>query len=106
MHEIAIANNIIDEAKKYGNVQKIILEIGELAHVPCNEFIATLKSLINWDIVYEEKKAIAKCECGFNGHPKIVDRGHDSFLIECPECKSVPDVLNGTEIILKKVVVE
>jgi len=106
VHETVIANKIIEDAKKYGLVRKIYLEIGELAPVPPNELIECLNKLVEWKINSKIIKAKAKCKCGFSGHPKILERGHDSFFIECPKCKKMPTLLDGTEIKILKVVVK
>ncbi|MFH1173716.1 MAG: hydrogenase/urease maturation nickel metallochaperone HypA [archaeon] len=106
MHETVIAMNIIEEAKKHGKVKELHLEIGELAHVPAHELMACLERLVDWELHHREKKARVKCTCGFHGHPTILERGHDSFMIECPSCKGMPELIEGTEIVIKKVVVE
>ena len=106
MHETVIANNIINEAKKHGKVKEIFLEIGELAHVPANELLECLHSLADWKINSKEIPAKVKCVCGFKGHPAILERGHDSFLIECPKCKNIPELVDGKDIKITKVVVE
>ncbi len=106
MHETVIANNIINEAKKQGDVTQIYLEIGELAHVPGYELLECLERLVPWKINSKEIKAKVECSCGFKGHPKILERGHDSFFIECPKCTQVPDLIDGKDIILIKVIVK
>jgi Zn finger protein HypA/HybF involved in hydrogenase expression len=106
MHETVIARGIIKEAEKHGKVKSIELEIGELAHVPSHELLECLETLVKWKITSKEKKAKIKCKCGFEGHPKILERGHDFFFIECPKCKNVPGLLEGTEIKIIKVDVD
>jgi Zn finger protein HypA/HybF involved in hydrogenase expression len=98
MHETIIAENIVNEAKRHGEVEEISLEIGELAHVPGEELIECLRKLVDWKIAWTEHPAKVKCACGFVGHPNVLERGHDSFLIECPECQSVPELLEGTDV--------
>lgn len=105
MHETVIAQNIIVEALKHGRVKEIHLELGELGHVPPEELLMCIKTLVTWKIHSTIAKAEVKCSCGFKGHPTILERGHDSFIIECPKCKSMPEILKGTDIILKRVVV-
>ena len=105
MHETIIADSIINEARRHGAVKIIYLEIGELAHVPESELIGCLRRLVKWKIYSKEKKAKVKCKCGFMGHPKILERGHDSFLVECPKCKRIPKLVDGTQIKILKVVV-
>ncbi len=106
MHETVIANNIITEAKKHGEVKDIYLEIGELAHIPKSDLLECIKKLVKWKIHAEEKKAEVKCACGFSGEPKILDRGHDYFFIECPECKKIPELIDGKDIKIVKVIVK
>src|SRR3989338_909752 len=106
MHETVIARNIIQEAEKHGNVRNIFLEIGELGPVPPHELIECLRELVKWEINPRIIKAEVKCKCGFRGHPKILERGHDSFFIECPRCKKVPELVDGKDIKITKVIVD
>jgi Zn finger protein HypA/HybF involved in hydrogenase expression len=106
MHETIIARNIITEAEKHGDILELHLEIGELAHVPKEELLACLQTLVPWSIIAREKKAECECLCGYTGPPVILERGHDSFLIECPECASMPSLTEGTDIKILKVVVK
>ena len=103
MHETAIAHSIISKAKEQGEVEDIYLEIGELAHVPMPELLSCMKGLVPWNIHAIEKKAIIECSCGFKGSPIILEKGHDFFLIECPECHTTPDVVEGKDIRITKV---
>ncbi len=106
MHETAIANGIISEVEKHGNVREISLEIGELAHVPAKDLLGCLEKLVDWKINHSEIKADSLCSCGYRGPPKILQRGHDSFMIECPDCKSIPELRGGTEIKILSVMVD
>lgn len=106
MHETVIANNIIKEAKKYGKVKEIFLEIGELGHVPAQELMECLEKMVKWKINSKEITAEVRCECGFEGHPIILERGHDSFMIECPECQETPKLIKGTDIKIVRVIVD
>lgn len=106
MHETIIAQNIIKEAEKHGQIEEIHLEIGELAHVPAHELTECLDKLVKWKINYDEIPAKVKCNCSFEGYPTILERGHDSFLIECPDCKSVPELIGGKDIKIVKVKVK
>lgn len=106
MHETAIAHAIIEEAKKHGKVESVELELGELGHVPPQELVECIERLVPWKVVWSEKKAVVKCTCGFHGHPKVIERGHDHFMIECPRCGETPQLLSGTEFKIIKVVVE
>ena len=106
MHETLIATNIINEAKKHGEVSELYLEIGELADIPPKDLIKTLKAMVEWKIHFTEKQAFTSCGCGFSGHPTILERTHNAFVIECPECKSVPIPKEGTDIKIQKIVVD
>lgn len=106
MHETIIANRIIEEASRHGKVREIHLEIGELAHVPASDLLKCLKELVGWKIISSDEAAKARCDCGFEGHPDILDRGHDYFYIECPRCRNIPDLVKGQDIKIMKVVVD
>ena len=106
MHETIVANDIINKAKEQGNVKAITVEVGDLAHLPANELKQTLTAMVNWKIDIIEKKAKIKCSCGYKGEPKILEKGHDSTVFVCPKCNSVPDILDGKDIILKEVIVD
>lgn len=106
MHETVFAHKIITEAKNQGNVKEIDIEIGELAHVPAQELLACLKQLVPWNIISSTKEAKIQCDCGFIGHPTILERGHDFYFIECPKCSEVSEPIEGTDIKLLRVVVE
>ncbi|MFH1133419.1 MAG: hydrogenase/urease maturation nickel metallochaperone HypA [Nanoarchaeota archaeon] len=103
MHETAIAVGIIREAERHGRVLELDLEIGELAHVPAHELVEALRRMIPWKVHHTEKPARVRCACGFIGHPTVLERGHDAFLIECPDCKAIPDIVDGTDIKIVKV---
>ncbi|MCP3682432.1 MAG: hypothetical protein GY861_07040 [bacterium] len=106
MHESAIANRIIEEAKQQGDVKAIKIEVGELAKITADELSETMGNLVDWKIECYTKKAKVKCVCGYEGEPKITERGHDFVLFVCPECGEIPDVLEGKDLITKEVVVE
>lgn len=106
MHETIISRNIIEEASKQGKVKGIVVEVGELGYLPGYELEPTLKTLVDWDVKIIERKAVVSCSCGFKGGPKILQRGHDMCLFECPNCGKVPKILEGDQIRLISVEVE
>ena len=106
MHETVIADSIIKEAKRHGDVKEIYLEIGALAHIPKDDLLECMKKLVSWNIHATERKAKVRCKCGFTGEPKILDRGHDYFFIKCPKCRKVPEIIDGKDIRILSVVVE
>ena len=103
MHETVIANKIIEDAKQHGEIKSAVIEVGELAHITAEELRETLSNMVNWNITITEKKAKVNCDCGYEGTPKIIERKHDLIYFECPECGKVPNVLEGSQIILKEV---
>lgn len=107
MHETIIANKIIEKAKEHGSVTKIVIEVGDLAHLPASDMKEVMEKLTNWEVDVRSVKANVKCSCGFIGEPKILEHSHDMTIYECPKCKKIPnEVLSGGEIILKEVEVE
>jgi|TARA_Y100000310_G_scaffold345817_1_gene470420 Zn finger protein HypA/HybF involved in hydrogenase expression len=103
MHETIIAQKIIEDAKKHGEIKSAVIEVGEIAHITAKELKETLTDMVSWSITVTEKKAKVKCSCGYEGEPKIIERKHDLVYFECPECGKVPSVLEGSQIILKEV---
>ena len=107
MHETIIAREIIDKANEKGKVKAIKVEVGEMGHLPAKEFYETISTLVDWKIDMVEKEGKVKCSCGFVGRPKILERGHDVCIFECPSCCGVPEeILEGQEIKLLEVEVE
>jgi Zn finger protein HypA/HybF involved in hydrogenase expression len=98
MHETVFARKIIEDAEKQGNVTEVYVELGELAPVPPHELLECLRSLVPWRVDSRVKQASVKCTCGFSGRPKILERGHDFFFIECPECGQVPELIDGKDV--------
>jgi len=103
MHEISIAKNIIDEAKKHGEVNSIEIDCGELAHLPAKDLEDAMKKLVKWDVKINETESIVECICGYKGRPKIIEKSHHLTLFECPKCGNLPKILKGGDIIIKKV---
>jgi Zn finger protein HypA/HybF involved in hydrogenase expression len=106
MHETVIAKQIIEEAMKHGKVKEITIEVGDIAHLPANEMKEVMQNMTKWKIIVKQKKAKVKCDCGYTGEPKIIEKKHGFVLFECPKCGSMPKVLEGEDIIIKEVKVE
>ncbi|RMF06134.1 hypothetical protein D6764_02925 [Candidatus Woesearchaeota archaeon] len=106
MHETAIARGILEEARKHGKLRKIEVEVGELAHIPAKDLEPTLREMAECEVVVRETESRVRCVCGFEGRPKIVEKGHDMTYFECPECGKVPEVLEGNQIVISNVEVE
>ncbi len=106
MHETIIAKKILKEAKekaKGKKIKSITLEVGELAHLPANELKEVLRTIADFKIIVKQVKAKVKCECGYEGPPRILAQHHDFTLFECPECSKQPKILSGTDIVLREI---
>ena len=104
MHEQTIARKIIEDAKVYGNIKSITIEVGDLAHLPAKEMKEVMEKLTDWKVKVVKKKALIVCTCGYSGEPKIISHMHDHSVYECPKCsKALPIILDGHQIILKEV---
>lgn len=108
MHEQTIAKAIIEEATKHGKVRKIVVEVGDLGHLPAHEMEEVLNTLTDWEVKVTKKKAMVKCEeCGYEGEPEILEQGHDHNVFKCSQCKAMmPTIVDGKDIILKEIEVE
>ncbi len=106
MHEMVFARRLVAEAESHGKVTRMSISVGELAHVPPEELHATLRSIVPYPVDMEIVKAAIECSCGYVGAPKILERGHDIAMYECPLCTQVPPLTSGDEIVLRNVEVE
>ena len=106
MHEQSIAQEIIAKAQEQGNVKKIVVEVGDLGHLPASEMLEVLERMVDWDVSVVEKKGVVRCDCGYYGEPRIIEKRHGGALFECPKCGGLPKVVDGGDIILKQVEVE
>jgi len=96
MHEIAICQSIIDEAKKQGATKSVVVEVGELADLSAEEVDETLKRLDSkLDPQVEYKESLVKCACGYEGKANILDKGHGFCYYNCPKCSGKPQILEG-----------
>ena len=106
MHETIIAKQIIEQAEKQGKVKSIVVEVGDLGHLPLEDLKPMMDDMVPYKVEYVKKKAKVKCSCGYEGEPKILEKGHDINIFVCPKCEKVPQVLEGDKIVLKEVEVE
>jgi len=107
MHEYTIAQKIIDDAKRNGEVKSITVEVGDLAHLSTRETKEILEKLTDWKVVVIRKQALVTCKCGYFGEPKILIHSHDNTIYECPKCGfSLPEPIKGRHIKLKEVEIE
>lgn len=107
MHETIICGKLVEEAKKYGKVLGVTIEAGELGPLSADEIEHSLSHLVDWDLDVTETPAEVRCGCGYEGRPRIVERGHDFVVFCCPVCKELsPSVVSGDQIILREVKVD
>ena len=106
MHEQSIAQQITREAQAQGEVLAIVVEVGDLAHLPAGEMREVLEKMTEWEVKVKAQKSKVKCKCGFIGEPKILQQMHDHNIYECPACAaSMPDIVEGDQIVLKEVII-
>lgn len=106
MHGIHIAGDLIATARKHGKVKKAFIEVGKIANITKNDLASQMKNLADFNFEIIEKEAKVKCECGYVGSPKVVERQHDIVIFECPSCGKTPEVIDGDKVILRSVEVE
>ena len=104
MHEQGYIDAIVRDVEDRENVRKIVLEVGELAGIEGGHLKEHVVDRFGWDVEIVEKNAVVKCECGFEGRPKILERLHDFVVFECPECGEIPEIVNGEDLKIVKVV--
>ncbi len=104
MHEQGYIDSIVRDVEDRENVVKIVLEVGELAGIEGEHLKEHVVDRFGWDVDIVEKNAVVKCECGFEGRPKILERLHDFVVFECSECGEIPEIVEGEDIKILKVV--
>ncbi|MBW2971204.1 hydrogenase maturation nickel metallochaperone HypA [Candidatus Woesearchaeota archaeon] len=103
MHETKLVTNIIEEARKQGEVKSILIEVGELAPIKPEHLKTHLAEIVDWHVEVKQVPGVVKCECGYHGKPDIMNRGHDFVLFTCPWCGDVPEIESGNQIKIKEV---
>ncbi|MFH0970463.1 MAG: hydrogenase/urease maturation nickel metallochaperone HypA [Candidatus Diapherotrites archaeon] len=99
MHEQRIINKVIQLGKLAGAKRKVRIEVGELCDISPEHLKEHLKGqIVEWEIETIYRKAKVKCSCGYSGTPRIIERGHDFVLFNCPSCGEKPIVVEGGEI--------
>jgi Zn finger protein HypA/HybF involved in hydrogenase expression len=107
MHDAVMAVQITAAVKKSAKgkpVKSVTLLLGEYSGFENHDIKGALEAVSGWKVRVEIEKASAKCSCGFTGRPKLLERGHDFCLYECPKCGKVPKLVEGGEIAVKEVV--
>lgn len=98
MHEIVIAERIIKEAKKFGDVSEVNIVLGELCNITKEELLETLGYLVTWKINIQNEESKIESSCGYSGKANIIDRGHGYCIFNCPKCDQKPNVIRGGDI--------
>lgn len=104
MHEHAIIDSVINNIKDIEKVKEAHFEVGELAGIEANHLKKHLKQKVKFKIQVKSKRSKVKCECGFKGHPKILEILHDMTIYECPKCGALPKILEGKDIKITKII--
>ncbi len=105
-HGIVFARKIIEQVpdKDKEKVKEIEIEVGELAEIGAEELKKAVEDVTGWRVIVSEMPSESQCDCGYVGRVRIRERGHHIVLYDCPKCGSVPRVIVGQDIKLKKVV--
>ncbi|MBM3234053.1 hypothetical protein FJZ19_03075 [Candidatus Pacearchaeota archaeon] len=103
MHEITFANHIINQIKEKDKVESIELEVGELAQITGDELKHAIETITGWKVVVKERPSDVNCSCGYMGRANIREKGHDFIIYNCPKCSSLPKIIKGNKIKLKKI---
>jgi len=104
MHEHSFIQAIIQPIENKENVKKVELELGELAGIESSHLKEHLTDETGWEVEIKEKKSEVECDCGYIGPAKIKQRLHDLVIFECPKCGNLPEVRQGKDIKILKVV--
>ena len=102
MHEVNLVRQIIERVEDR-EVKTIEIEVGELMDHSVEDIKKTLESMSGWTVIARERKGLVECDCGFKGHPKILEKSHGVILYVCPECEKRPRVLDGDGVRIVKV---
>lgn len=103
MHDTIIAEMVLKDLKKYRGIKSASIEVGELAELTAAELEEALGKMVKFRLDISEKKAKARCRCGYEGRPEILERGHHFSVFVCKKCGEVPEVIEGNEIRIKEV---
>ncbi|MEM4331131.1 MAG: hydrogenase/urease maturation nickel metallochaperone HypA [Candidatus Pacearchaeota archaeon] len=109
MHEITFAKNLLRKVNKVvknkEKVLKIIIEIGELSPLEGEELKELLEKLAPYKFEISVLESCIKCNCGFVGRAKIVERLHEKVIFSCPNCENIScEIIKGDEIKIKKII--
>lgn len=104
MHEHSFIEAILKNIENIQDVEFLELEVGELAGIEAKHLKEHLLERVDFEIEVIEKTSRVKCECGYQGKAKIRERLHDLVIYDCPKCGNVPEILEGKDIKILKVI--
>ena len=104
MHEHSFIEAILRDIKNLEKVKKIVLEVGELAGIEGEHLREHLVEGRNFEVEVLGRESRVRCECGFEGRAKVLERLHDFVVFECPACGEVPEIVDGKDIKIVKIV--
>jgi hydrogenase nickel incorporation protein HypA/HybF len=105
MHEHTFIKNIINQVPDKEKVVSIDLELGELVGIEADHLKEHLEEESGWKADVRQIKSKIKCNCGYIGDAKILQRLHDLVIYECPECgNDKVDIIEGKDIKITKVI--
>ena len=104
MHEHSFIEAILRNVENRENVKGIVLEVGELVGIDPRHLKEHILERFDWDVEVIGREGKVRCECGFEGRAKVLERLHDLVVFECPECGGIPRVLEGDAIVIVKVI--
>ncbi|HUU76142.1 MAG TPA: hydrogenase maturation nickel metallochaperone HypA [Methanoregulaceae archaeon] len=109
MHELSIAYDIYATARRAAlehhadQVNKICVEIGEMAMVNPEQVQFLFQTIIEEDPIFAEAhlecsvgEVHSRCKCGYEGNERFV----------CPRCGSLPELIRGREIVVINIEIE
>ena len=104
MHEHSFIQAILSPIENKENVKEIEIEVGELAGITPKHLKEHLIEETGWNVEIKARKSKVKCSCGYKGQARIKQRLHDMVIYDCPECGKLPEILQGKDIKIIKVV--
>ena len=104
MHEHTFVEAILKDVEDLDKVKKICLEVGELVGIEAGHLKEHLEEGRSFEAEVSSKNSKVRCECGFDGRARVLERLHDLVIFECVECGGIPEVLEGDKIKILKVV--
>jgi len=105
MHEHVFIENIIEQIPNKENVVSVEIELGDLAGIDAKHLEEHMIEHTGWKVNVNVIKSKIKCDCGYCGEARILQRLHDLVIFDCPECgNDEVQVLVGKDIKIGKVV--